>query len=150
MANMQEILAQAIEANDMDGDRMCELVSCEDGPLKLAKMCDGYEEMSNMDKVKMMITSSVILAAWKLKIEGGSKRPAQEELEPGSSPKRAARDEAEDISDPEPYPIIPDEQQLAPEPKPEPKPEAKPDPDPLPQPTLARSFSIDPRNGSGL
>lgn len=147
--NMPELLA-AIAEKEINGGRMSQLASCEDGPLQLAKMCKGYATMSGMDKIKMMVTSSVILSAWKKKTEAyqaqepqtsGSKRPAPEEPEiEASGSKRPARDEPEP---PQPLP------KPEPEPEPEPQPEPQPEPEsePLPQPAMVR---VDPRNGSGL
>jgi len=152
MDELRGIMCDAVRQNNLDGKRMSELAASDDGPLQLAKMCEGYEEMEGMERIKMIVTSSVLLAAFKKRQDEAADPVIADEQEhahepPATGSKRAAPDEPEPSSSKR---HAPDEPESKPESEPEPEPEPEPELEPLPQPALVRSYSIDPRNGSGL
>lgn len=92
-----DTLRTAVLANDqLNGRRMLELARDKEGALTLAQMCDGYADMRGREKIKMIVTASIIL---KLFLEQHRTR----ERNAANSRKRKAEEEpvAEDKPDPE-------------------------------------------------
>ena len=151
MATTQlDTLKAAVLANDdLNGRRMLELARDKDGALKLAQMCDGYDDMGGREKIKMLVTASIIL---KLFLE----QHRTQERNAANTRKRKADEEPQAEDEPE------DEPEGEPEDEPEDGEVLEPDPDDEPQPEppgsssarsvaeLATAPRIDPRNGSGL
>ena len=155
MAAPLDTLKNAVLANDqLDGRRMLELARDKDGALNLAQMCDGYADMAGREKIKMIVTASIVLKlfleqhnAQERNAANSKKRKAEEELVPEGEPEGELEGEPE--SEPEDGEM------------PEPDPEGEPSGEPsgeaedgeVPEPTsappaLVRSLSVDPRSGS--
>jgi len=145
-----DTIKAAVLASDLNGRRMLELATDKDGARTLARMCDGYADMAGREKIKMLVTASIILKLFLEQHEDqernaadSRKRKAEEELVPEGEPEGELEGEPE--SEPEDGEV--------PEPDPEGEPSGEAEDGEVPEPTsappaLVRSLSVDPRSGS--
>lgn len=137
MATVQDVIARALIKNAADAGRLDDLVADRNGPLNLAKMCEGYEDMSAVEKMKMIVTCAVVLKAWESSSNADEVSESSESSEASESSESSESSEAD--------PVIPDEQELA---EPEPLEKRKEPDEPEPE-ALAKRKRVDPREGSG-